>query len=692
MSGFLKVFMLCAIIFGTAAGTVSAVDMEELVDVLQTEISGERAREYTMRLWQYDKWYTMPMMQKSAAEAEAIMNERGFDEAEVVDTPADGVTQHGTWTNPIGWDVTQATLEIVEPANVPDEYKYLCNFLHNPTSLVGWSCPTPADGVTTELVLLENASSEGLSRIDARGKIVLVSAHPGGMKRHLDANGALGLVSDYIEGHNRDFINANNWMNTWSDNPGGWLMNASDSKNNFGFSISQKKGAYLRNLLRSGQKVVVRAKVDSRYYTDDVFPYTAGGIKGTGDEDVLIAGHLFEWGANDNSTGCASILEALGTINDLIARGVLPRPKRSIRAWLGQELYGSLAYTAHNLERLRTKTIAAVCCDTAAENYDSATTVMNVMLNFNACPTFTDAVFPAIAGTYFDNYAPQRAWLVKPFSSGKDDFFGEPMIGVPLNAISMNNGGHLHHNSMDTIEKTDPRTLRELSILNAAYLYYMADAGLPEVPLVARLRYDMGVGAILEKTSQMMDRLDAADGGAAIGKSLHDGIRTVEYYAGLQKTAMSTIERLVGDDDKKAVEKQLAPYLKDIDAFTKTQVRRLRDEAKRVADAQSVKIVKFSKEVTDWEREAAKIVPKRMVFGSLTLDGIPVEEWREVRGAARWWSPTNWALTSFWWADGKRNLNEIKELMELEAGREVRNFDLINYFTFLEKYDMVELQ
>jgi hypothetical protein len=29
--------------------------MEELVDAIQTEISGERAREYTMRLWQHDK-------------------------------------------------------------------------------------------------------------------------------------------------------------------------------------------------------------------------------------------------------------------------------------------------------------------------------------------------------------------------------------------------------------------------------------------------------------------------------------------------------------------------------------------------------------------------------------------------------------------------------------------------------------
>ena len=278
------------------------IDLDTVLNEVGKEVSGNRARDYTMRLWQYDKWYTVPMMNKAAKEAQTIMKERKFDEAEIVDTPLDGVTQYGTWTNPIGWDVKQATLEIIEPSNIPDEYRYLCNYHDNPTSLIGWSCPTPQKGLETELVLLENADRETLSKVDARGKIILISSNTGGMKKYLDEFDVPGLVSDQIESGNRDFIDANNWMNTWSDRPGGWLMNAADSKNNFGFSISQKKGNYLRNLLRNGRKVVVRATIDSRYFTDGSFPYVTGCIKGTGDEEVFIAGHMFEWGANDNST------------------------------------------------------------------------------------------------------------------------------------------------------------------------------------------------------------------------------------------------------------------------------------------------------------------------------------------------------------------------------------------------------
>ena len=87
---------------------------------------------------------------------------------------------------------------------------------------------------------------------------------------------------------------------------------------------------------------------------------------------------------------------------------------------------------------------------------------------------------------------------------------------------------------------------------------------------------------------------------------------------------------------------------------------------------------------------AASIVPKRLIPGTLTLEGIPPEKWVGVRSSPRWWSQRNWGATSYFWCDGKRNLNEIKELMELEAGVPVRNFDMVGYFRFLEEFDIVD--
>ncbi|MFC1528960.1 hypothetical protein ACFL5B_03535 [Candidatus Latescibacterota bacterium] len=683
---------LAVLVISVFPGQGDAVEIDELLQAVSREVSGNRARDYTMRLWQYDKWNTFPMWEKTAREAQTIMTEREFDEAEVINTPTDGVTRYGAWTNPIAWDVKQATLEVIEPANLPDEYRYLCNYMDNPTSLNFFSSPTPPEGIETELVVLERSNPEALRALNARGKIVLVSSNGGGMKKYLDSNGIPGIVSDQIEGNNRDYISANHWLNTWSDFPGGWMMTASDSKNNFCFSISQKKGNYLRNLIRQGRTVKVRAKIDSRYYTDGTLPYVTGCVKGYGseDEDVLIVGHMYEWGANDNCSGSAAIIEAVGALNGLIRSGVLPRPKRSIRVWLGFELYGSMAYTIHNLDRLQNRTIACVCCDTPAENYDLSTTALSISMNFNACPSFTDAVFPEIARRYYSRYSPYKLWKTRPFRSGIDNFFGDPMIGVPLNAVTMNNGGHLHHNSMDTIDKTDPRTLRDLSILNAAYLYYIANAGYDEIPVLANLGSEHGMRIVLGKMTEMKNRVSDVNDGEMLGELLVKGVSVIEYYTDLQKKAIHRIEKLVPENRRGEAGKLLKPYIDSIDEYGELMVKQFRDAVKEKSDRESIKVVRYRKEEGQWEREAATIIPKRRIVGTLTLEEIPPEEWRDITGSPRWWSARGWAAASYFWCDGKRNLNEIRELVELEADRPIRNFDLIQYYRLLERYDIVE--
>ena len=692
MNNCAKCLLSLIILIAGISDLVIAAEMNEVLTAVSREISGNRARDYTMRLWQYDKWSTLPMWQKTAKEAQTIMRERGFDEAIIVDTPADGVTRHGTWTNPIGWDVKQATLEVIEPENIPDEYRFLCNYLHNPTSLNNYSCPTPPEGIETELVLLEKSNEEELAKLDARGKIILVSSGSRGMKKYLDKYGVPGILSDEIEGGNKDFINANQWLNGWSDFHGGWQMNASDSQNNFGFSVSQKTGNYLRNLLRDGKTVKVRAKIDSRYFTDDSLPYVVGSIRGSGSEgeDVLVVSHLYEWGANDDCTGAASDIEAFGTLNDLIRSGVLPRPKRTIRMWLGFEKYGSMAYAVHNLERLRNKTIACICCDTPAENFDLSLMAVSISMNFNACPSYTDALFPEVVRKFHDRYAPNKLWKTVPFASGLDNFFGDPAIGVPLNAISLNIGGHLHHNSMDTIEKVDPRSLRVLSIINAVYLYYLADAGYDNIPEIARLASEYGMKVILSRATAQKALISGVNDVERLGKLLADGVRIIEYYTGLQKKALERIERLVPEDRRDEARKLLAPCIGNIDEYGGLMVKQFRDAVKEKSKRESIKIVRYRKEEGPWEREAATIVPKRTQVGTLTLEGIPYEEWKEVKSSPRWWSSTNWATASYFWCDGKRNLNEIKELLELEAGRPVVNFDLIVFYKFLEKFDLVE--
>lgn len=680
-------FILLAV---SVAAASEPVDLAGVFQAVQSEVSGNRARDYVMRLWIHEKWSTLPEWRKAAEVARDIMAERGFDEARILGTPADGVTKSCAWTNPIGWDVKQATLEVIDPV-LPDEFRYLCNYQDNPTSLNSWSAPTPPGGVETELVLMQTADPEELGRLDAKGKIVLTAGNTRNLKRYLDRHGILGFVGDAIEENNADFINANQWFNGWSDLPGGWWMTGYDSRKNFCFSISQKKANHLRELLRRGRTIKVRARIDSRYYTDDELPYVVGVVKGSGSEgqEVLITGHLNEWGANDNSAGVSSILEAVGTLNGLIKSGKLPRPKRSIRVLLGGEMYGSLPYVAENLEHLRDKTVAAVCLDSTAENYDLATTAFSISMNPNVCPTFTDALFPEIVRRYYARYNKDRLWFTTPFSMGTDTYFCEPMIGVPTNWSYMSAGGHLHHNSMDTIEKVDPRSLRELSFIHAAYLYYVASAGAADVPFIAGLTFDRGIGVITAKNREMEEKLLGAGDGAALGKALAEGLEAIRYYTGLQETALGSIGKLVPAGDK-AARACLARHQERTDELGGLLMGQFREAAAAEARAASLKIDMPAKPDGAWEKEAATLVPKRFHPGTLFLEEIPPSEWREVANSPHWWAADNWASASYWWVDGRRNLNEIKKLCELEAGKPMEHFDLINYYRFLEKHKYVE--
>lgn len=683
-------YLMLAVLLALSAAPSWAVNLSTVFQAIQGEISGNRARDYTMRLWEHDKWSTLPQWWKSAEEASSIMKERGLDEVVLDGMPADGRTRYGGWTMPLGWDVKQATLEVVEP-KVPDEFRYLGNYQDNPTSLNVWSAPTPPEGIVTELVLMNTMDSDELPKLNARGKIVLTAAYPRGLKRYLDPNGILGFVSDSIEGNNTDFITANQWFNGWTDKPG-WWFNDYDSRNNFCFSISQKKADYLRDLLRSGQTVKVRAKIDSRYYSDGKLPCLTCLLKGSGSEgeEVLITGHLNEWGANDNANGVSASIEAVGVLNSLIKSGQLPRPKRSIRLLFGAEMYGSIPYVVKNLPRLHDKLIAAVCCDTPTENYDLASTLLGICMNPNVCPSFTDAVFPEIIRMYFARYASERTFRTDPFQMGTDTYFCEPLIGAPTNYIGYDSGSHLHHNSMDTIEKVDPRTLREVAFLNAAYLYFIAGAGYDDLPWIADLTFKRGVSVILDKAAEAGTGVSQAPDAASLSKILADGSETIEYYTGLQKQALTGIERLIPTDRKAPAREFLARYIQNTDAYGKLALQQFRDAVAEKAKASSLTLAPYTRPEAPWEREAATLVPKRFYPGTLFFVEIPMSEWKEVTSPPVFWSAGNWAASSYWWVDGRRNLKEIKHLCELEAGRPMENFNLVNYYRFLEKYKYVE--
>jgi len=97
------------------------------------------------------------------------------------------------------------------------------------------------------------------------------------------------------------------------------------------------------------------------------------------------------------------------------------------------------------------------------------------ILNPHAAKSYIDAFVLRLAAEYYPMVG--RPWLSQEHRSSTDNYLGDPTIGIPT---VMPHGGYgvlAHHNSADKPETVDPKSLRDLMVMNAAYTYFLAAAG-----------------------------------------------------------------------------------------------------------------------------------------------------------------------------------------------------------------------
>jgi hypothetical protein len=378
------------------------------------------------------------------------------------------------------------------------------------------------------------------------------------------------------------------------------------------------------------------------------------------------------------------MVEALAVIHRLIEDGKLPRPKRTIRMIVLGELYGTMHYITQNPERMK-RTVGAMCLDTPAGPYELAGTEYTFHMNPDVARSYTDSLIVRVAGSYFDRKKPQRAWHWGPYMTGTDNFLGEPEIGIPTAWPYSGSGVHSHHNSADTADTVDERSLRDLAVVTAAYLYALASAGEDEALWLADVGLTRGYEGVLDAYESAFKELSKAATKDEIAGKLDRGLRLIEYQAGRERQAIESVERLAPADRKAAVRQAAAPLAARLTDFSDEQQERLRVAAERHARGlQMSGVVEPARTADSRLAEAKSIVVRRKRPGTITFDDLPVAE-REGYPAAAWWGPP---VSALFWCDGKRNLAEVIELTELELGP--TDFDFVGYFRFLEKKGYVE--
>ncbi|MBI1787749.1 MAG: M28 family peptidase [Acidobacteria bacterium] len=619
-----------------AAAALAAAEespkLPALVDQLRRQVQPARAMDRMRRVYSTDRWFTFSKFQETAGYLQRTLAEAGLRDAELIQAPADGVTQFGYWTMPMAWDVKQARLEIAEPG-APEEFRVLADYQKTPASLGMWSGPTPPSGIVAEVVELKDENPATIEKLDLKGKLVLTRQNPANIKWALAKQGALGAINTFTE--NPELRDGRQWINSWGDN--GWAFTRASTPM-LSFSITPRQAEFVRRRLAWRGSLRVKAQVDSRLYAGS-YPYVTALIPGTTGEEVLLLGHTSEQGAHDNATGVAAILEAASTIQALVASGKLPRPRRGIRVLLMGEMYASMHYVAKNPERIR-RTVAAMCLDTPAGFYNLAGTEYTFHMNPHVAKSYTDAFVLKLAEAYFPMV--KRPWHWQEYRSGTDTYLSEPMIGVPTVWPYSGTGVHTHHNSEDKPETVDERSLRDLAVVGASYAYYLAAAGEREADWLAEITLNRGYEQVLHAAAVALDR--------------GEGPERIAYAVDRETAALASIRRLDGRDRPKQMER--------LRRFGDEQIARLgRTAAPSAAD-----------------REASGIVVKRKRTGTIPLDEIRPDQ-REGYPSGAWAAEP---ITALYWCDGRRNLAEVIRLTRLELGARTE-FDFVGYFKFLQR-------
>ena len=595
-----------------------------MIETIRAEVHPQDAMERMRRIYSTDRWFTFSKFQQTAEYLKSALTDMGLDHIEMLSAPADGISQFGFWTEPMAWDVKQAKLEIIEPAVAADQ-AVLADFEKVPTSLGMWSGSTPPEGVSAQIVELTATAEAEILKQDLRGKLVLTRVNPANIKWLLVKAGALGAVNAFTE--NPSLQDGRQWINAWGDN--GWAFTRRSTPL-LSFSITPRQAELLRKLLRDGSPVRVRARVDTRYYAGK-YPYVTAVIPGASNEEVMTIGHSSEQGAQDNATGVSAMLEAVATLNRLIRSGKLAVPKRNIRILTMGEMYGSMHYVATHRDRVE-RTVAAMCLDTPASPYELPGTEYSFYMNPHSGASYVDAFILKVAEAYLPKAG--RQWHAMPFTPGTDSYLGEPMVGIPTTWAYSGTGVETHHNSEDTPDRVDQRSLRDITIIDAAFLYYLANAGEAEARWLAEISADYW---------------RSRAGGGSDAKTA--------YAADRQRQAVLSVLRLVPPERRASLRASL--------------LGRLGSSGTPHA-------------VVKHDGDGMVVVRKR--FGTLPLDDLPPDQ-REGFPNGAWDTP---AITALYWCDGHRTLAEVKRLTELELGPV--QLDLDAYFRFLARHGYVEIR
>ncbi len=470
------------------------------VRALAGELSGTAAKRTVQALTLFHRMRGSRPFRAAAEHIAAEAKRAGLAGVEILSFPADGEIFYGTQRSRPAWDADFAELWEQRPlaagtAGWADAAR-IASWEARPITLAEDSASAE---VAARLIDVGAGTAEGDYRgRDVRGNLVLAAAQPGEVEAlAVERFGAAGIVS-YAQNQPTAWLGEDENLVRWGH------LQSFPKTPTFAFMVSLKQARAWQGRLAAGEAVRLRASVRAGRHAGSYDVVTAvipGGDPALRQQEIVLSCHLDHErpGANDNASGCATILEVGRALAALVRAGRLAPPRRTLRFVWPPEVEGTIALLNARPD-LAARARAVVHMDMVGGDPAATGAVFHVTRTPASLPSFVNDVGEAFArfvNAQSDAYAAtgRAAYpLADPegskgalqaevvdFTPGSDhEVWSEGSWRVP--AIYLNDWpDRTIHTDADALANIDATKLLRAAFIGAASAYYLAslDGGAP---------------------------------------------------------------------------------------------------------------------------------------------------------------------------------------------------------------------
>jgi aminopeptidase YwaD len=482
----------------------------------------------------------------------------------------------------------------------------------------------------------------------------------------------------------------------------------------FAFLLPPREAQYLRDRLLRHENIVVRAKVKVRSEQIDLHvPQCVIQGTDTSAGEIIFTAHLYEgyvkMGANDNASGAAVLLEVAHLLDKLIKEGKIDKPKRNIRFLWVPEFSGTRPWVNAHTELVK-KALCDINLDMVGlrlrdsksfmylhrSGFSNTSFVNDVMENYYRYvgETNVTGITDGLGRRDFSNRIVSPTGSDDPFyykvsslhGSSDNAVFNDWSIGVPgVKMITWPDD--YYHTSEDSPEKCDPTQLRRVIFIAAAASYTMASAG---DEMAIRIISEMYAGANTRLGIQMgkaMDMIWNTTPGSM--KNIYKrATYNIEGFIMAEKSSIEKVRMLSSSPEVLSIINSRKEKLDDILDIQLIALREL-----MISRSKELSIPASSLNPDDTEKTAIKIIPvptekaKTMKYAGYNeyIRGLSAEFLK----SNPYFGIVNTSEAAGL-ADGRRNLLQIKKMVDAQFERESPLKDIVNYFNVLKEAGLMK--